>query len=329
MSTINIQVAERAGARLVVGLSGISGSGKTLTALLLAYGMVDGDGSKVGLLCTENRRGRLYASRDTYEKVRDQLGMKSLPKPFLVGDLEPPFSPKRYVDAILQFQQAGVKVLVVDSVSHEWEGIGGCEEIAERGAVRGMKDWKTAKREHREFMNALLQSDMHIIPCIRAREKVKYEKVNGKTEVTPLGILPVCEKNFMFEMTASLMMWDKGRTQTVAKCPEELAHILGREKDYITAADGRALAQWVDGGVQLDPEIEHARNTLRTASAGGMDEYRKAFDSISPKARRALNADGTHESLKTAAEAFDAERLAGQPGGKDLADLNEEIEAGD
>jgi pantothenate kinase-related protein Tda10 len=58
MSTINIQVAERAGARLVIGLSGTSGSGKTLTALLLAYGMVDGDGSKVGLLCTENRRGR-------------------------------------------------------------------------------------------------------------------------------------------------------------------------------------------------------------------------------------------------------------------------------
>lgn len=326
MSTVNIQVAERAGARLVIGLSGVSGSGKTLTALLIAYGMVEGDGSKVGLLCTENRRGRLYASADTYVKVRDQLGMKAMPKPFMVGDLEPPFSPARYVDAILQFQQAGVKVLVVDSVSHEWEGIGGCEEIAERGAVRGMKDWKTAKREHQKFMNALLQSDMHIIVCIRAREKVKYEKINGKTEVTPLGILPVCEKNFMFEMTASLMMWEKGLTQSVAKCPEELASILGREVGHITAADGRALAQWVDNGVVLDPEIEHARNTLRTASAGGMDEYRKAFDQVSAKAKRALAADGTHESLKRAAEAFDKDRRDSQPGGAGLHDLNSVLE---
>jgi hypothetical protein len=79
----------------------------------------------------------------------------------------------------------------------------------------------------------------------------------------------------------------------------------------------------------LDAEIEHARNTLRTASANGLDEYRKAFEAISAKAKRALNADGTHESLKKAAEAFDADRRASQPGGDDLATLNDEIETGD
>jgi len=327
MSVISIQQAERAGARLVISLAGISGSGKTLTGLLLAYGMVNGDGSKVGLLCTENRRGRLYASRDTYEKVRESLGMKEMPQPFMVGDLEPPFSPKRYIEAIMQFQRAGVKVLVVDSVSHEWEGQGGCEDIAVAQNPR-LPDWATAKREHKAFVNTLLQSDMHIIVCCRAREKVKISKDGGKTKVESIGIQPVTEKNFMFEMTASLLMWDEGKTQEVIKCPSELRDILGREKGYITAADGKRLAEWVDGGVALDPEVEHARNTLRTVAQKGVDAYRQAFEAASAKVKRALVADGTHDVLKASAEAFDQQRIAGKPGGAALADLNEEIEAG-
>lgn len=328
MSVINIRKAQRAGARMVVGISGTSGSGKTLTALLLAYGLTNGNGDEVGFLDTENRRGSLYASEDTYRKVQDALGLAALPSPFLVGDLEPPFSPKRYIEAIRAFQAAGVKVLVVDSVSHEWEGTGGCEEIAHAQNPR-LPDWATAKREHKAFMNALLQCDMHVIVCIRAREKVKIEKVNGKTEVTPIGIQPVCEKNFMFEMTASLMMWNEGKSQDVIKCPAELREILGRGEGYITAADGAALRDWVDGGAKVDTAIEHARNTLRTTTEGGVEAYRKAFEALPKRVKKALNDDGSHATLKRAAEDYDRQRAQSKAGGEQLAGLNEDIEAGD
>lgn len=323
MSVINIQKAERAGARLVVCLAGPSGSGKTYTALQLAYGLANFNASKVGLLDTENRRGRLYANilvDDNWEV-----------QPFLVGDMEPPFSPKRYMEAIMEFQRAGVEVLVVDSVSHEWEGTGGCEEIAHAQNPR-LPDWATAKREHKAFMNTLLQSDMHIIVCARAREKVKIDKVfeggKQKTVVQSIGIQPITEKNFMFEMTASLLMCDEGSQQEVIKCPSELRDILGRGNNYITSADGKALREWVDGGAKLDPAIEHARNTLRTIAAQGVDAYRKAFESTSKKVRKALVDDGTHDSLKASAEAFDKQRIDAKPGGAGLASLNEEIDAG-
>lgn len=331
MSVINIQQAERAGARLVLGISGISGSGKTLTALLLAYGMVGGDGSKVGLLCTENRRGRLYADPETYRLVQDQLGLDAPATPFMVGDLEPPFSPARYSEAILAFQRAGVEVLVIDSVSHEWEGIGGCEEIAERGAIRGMKDWKTAKGEHRKFMNTALSCDMHLVACIRAREKVKIERVKGKTEIVPLGIMPVCEKNFMFEMTASMMMWDGGKAREVVKTSgtESIFGGVGHHDGYLTADHGRQLRAWVDGAAALDPEVERTRNTLRTMAAQGMDAYRKAWGQAPAAAKRALVADGTHDSLKASAAAFDADARAAAPGGAGLSDLNDELGAGE
>ena len=316
MSVINIREAKREGARLVIGLAGISGSGKTYTALQLAFGLANFDSRKVGLLDTENRRGSLYANA-----LRDAKGVV---QPFLVGDLEPPFSPRRYVDAIMEFQRAGVEVLVIDSATHEWEGTGGCEEIAHAQNPR-LPDWATAKREHKAFMNAALQCNMHIVFCIRAREKVKIEKVNGRTEVTPLGIMPVCEKNFMFEMTASLMMMDEGRLQDVMKCPAELRDILGRSEGYLTPADGKALRDWVDGGVKIDPEIEHARNTLRTVTEGGVDAYRTAWTKTPKRIRDALLADGTHETLKAAAEAFDRQRIEAKPGGADLADLNDQV----
>jgi len=319
MSVINIQKAERAGARLVVCLAGPSGSGKTFTALQLAYGLANFNASKVGLLDTENRRGRLYSNI-----LVDGNGEI---QPFLVGDMEPPFSPKRYTEAIMEFQRAGVEVLVVDSVSHEWEGTGGCEEIAHAQNPR-LPDWATAKREHKAFMNALLQSDMHIIVCARAREKVKITKIGGKTAVESIGIQPITEKNFMFEMTASLLMCDEGTQQDVIKCPSELRAILGRGSDYITSADGKALREWVDGGAKLDPAIEHARNTLRTIAAQGVEAYRKAFEAASAKIKKALVDDGTHATLKASAEAFDKQRIDAKPGGAGLDSLNQEIDAG-
>ncbi|WP_050991863.1 AAA family ATPase [Bradyrhizobium yuanmingense] len=317
MGVLNIREAKREGARLVVGLAGISGSGKTYTALQLAYGLANFNSRKVGLLDTENRRGSLYAN-----SLVDSDGVV---QPFMVGDLEPPFSPKRYADAILEFQKAGVEVLVIDSVTHEWEGTGGCEEIAHAQNPR-LPDWATAKREHKAFMNALLQSDMHIVVCIRAREKVKMSKDDrGKTVIEPVGIQPVQEKNFMFELTASLMMMNEGQWQDAMKCPAELRDILGRGEGYITAADGKALRAWVDGAVQLDPEVERARNTLKTTSAQGLAALEAAFRALPKKIQKALADDGSIGPLKTAAAAFDQQKIDSKPGGQDLENLNQAV----
>lgn len=315
MAILNIRKAQREGARLVVGISGISGSGKTFTALKLAHGLANFDGAKVGFLDTENRRGSLYA-----DVLRRPDGT---PDQFYIGDLYAPFSPQRYIDAILEFQRAGVEVLVIDSVTHEWEGPGGCEEIATAGNPR-VPRWNDAKREHKRFMTALLQSDMHVIVCIRAREKVRVERVDGKTVIEPLGVLPVCEKNFMFEMTASLMMWDEGRSQQVMKCPSELRAILGRETGYITAQDGARLRAWVDGAKQLDPEVERAKNALRTTTEQGMKALAAAWRELPESIRQAISPSGAcPDEFKLAAQDFDAARS--QSNAAQVDDLNAQV----
>lgn len=259
MGILDIKPAERPGSRVVIGISGQSGSGKTYSALKLARGMVDSP-SEIGFLDTENGRGRLYSN--------------ILDGKFLHADLYAPFSPARYRQAIEEFQKAGVKVLVIDSCSHEWEGEGGCSYIADQPLLNGKKmaDWKRAKAEHKKFMSALLQSNMHIIVCLRARNKTDF---SNPKDPMPLGLHPVCEKDFMFEMTVSMMMYDNGKIQDFTKLPEELRPIFfesGRDSQhhgYIGEAHGRGLIKWVESGVKIDEEFERWRSKLQmTASRG-------------------------------------------------------------
>lgn len=315
MGVLNLRKAEREGARLVIGISGISGSGKTRTALELAYGLANYQAEKIFFIDTENRRGSLYA-----DVLKNEHGDV---QQFWIGDLDAPFSPQRYIDAIRECELAGAEVLIIDSISHEWEGTGGCEEIAT--LANPMKpQWNRAKAEHKRFMNALLQSNMHIIVCIRAREKVKLIKVNGKTEYEPQGIMPVTEKNVLFEMTASMMMWDSGKSQQVMKCPEELLPILGREQGYITAQDGLALRQWVQGGNKLDPKVEAYRNKLRGVTEQGEQYTQECWDKTPPAIRKKLG-DEFKQSLLEAARAYDEQRANANGDAQDVEDLNSQV----
>lgn len=320
MAVINIRKATRNAARLVFGFAGLSGGGKTRTALEFAYGLAGYDLSKVGMIDAENKRGSLYA--DIFEEhpthpTRDQ---------FLIGDLEPPFSPDRYIEAIKEFAKAGVEVLVIDSATHEWEGTGGCEEIATTNKLGGRDNWGLAKQQHKRFMNACLQSDMHIIMCFRAREKVRYDKdANNKQIVVPLGILPVTEKNVMFEMTASLMFFDSGRSRDPLKCPEALLPMIAHDREYLNAADGFAVREWVEGGAKVNREVEAERAKLLAITEQGMDALAKAWGALPAKMKKALSPDGKGcpDDLKQSAIAFDKAKQA--PADEDLDDLNAAI----
>ncbi|MNQ42918.1 hypothetical protein D3C85_566300 [compost metagenome] len=308
MSILNIRPAVREGARLVIGIAGVSGSGKTFTALQMAWGMAKGDASKVGLLDTENKRGSLYSDIlvDKNQKANQ----------FMIGDLYPPFSPQRYSEAIKEFQASGVEVLVVDSGSHEWEGEGGCEDIADDGGK--VANWKKAKREHKRFMNTLLTCDMHIILCLRAREKTSF-KNPAKPE--SLGIQPICEKNVLFEMTASMLIHDQGSFREILKCPADLQGILGKQDGYLGAREGLALRQWVDGGAKLDPEVERARNTILSHTAEGLAKVEELWSALAAKTKKSLGQQFI-DMARSSAQEFDAQAAARNAGDPDDLDMS-------
>lgn len=115
---VTFRKAKRGLSKLRLALSGVSGSGKTYSALLLAKGL----GGRIAVVDTERGSASLYAD------------MPGIPD-FDVLDLEAPFSPERYVEAIRAAESAGYDVLIIDSMSHEWTGKGGCLELADEIAT--------------------------------------------------------------------------------------------------------------------------------------------------------------------------------------------------
>lgn len=286
MSVLNIRPAKRGESKAIIGIAGVSGSGKTYTALLMARGMVD-KASEIGFLDTENKRGSLYAD--------------ILDEPFMIGDLYPPFSPKRYGDAIKEFQEAGVKVLVIDSVSHEWEGEGGCDDIANmKMGKSGMPNWIGAKREHKSFMNTLLQCNMNVICCLRAREKTDFK--NPKEPVS-LGIQPVCEKNFMFEMTASLLMENEGKSQRFLKIPSFLKPAFGDGNGYLGKETGAKIIDWINTGEKEDPEVTRVKSEMLMACETGISGVMALWNTLTTKMQNKMK---PHMAVyKSAAKAYD------------------------
>jgi hypothetical protein len=297
-NVLEIRPAQREGARLVIGLAGWTGSGKTVTAIELAYGLANYDPTKIGFIDTENRRGSLNA-----DILQHSLPPTSVA--FMIGDLVAPFSPQRYIDAIAEFAKTGIEVLVIDSITHEHEGPGGLMDIA--GIDN--KYWNVAKREHKKFVNALLQSDMHIIVCVRARDKISMDRVrddkgNMKTDIQDIGLQPITEKNLMFDMSASLMMHEEGLKQTVLKCPGALRAVLGRTTGYISALDGKCIRDWVDGAKQLDPTVEKFRNRLLSVCEKGAAYIEEAWGKTPQTVQVALGAT-FHGTLTASATAYD------------------------
>lgn len=242
--------AVREQTKLLIALAGASGSGKTYSALQLATGLA-GPGGKIGFIDTEARRALHYASTFRFEHC----------------DMTSPFRPDRFREAIMAGETAGFDVIVIDSFSHEYAGEGGIVDWAAEMEAAGVKspgNWAAPKQSHKKLISRLLQARSHLIFCLRAEDKVKIEKVDQggrmKTVVVPVGWQPVCEKSFMYEMTASFVLSpDAPGVGRPEKLQDQHRHAFP-DGAQIGADAGRLLAEWANGGAapsapRVDPWI--------------------------------------------------------------------------
>lgn len=256
--TYTFRPAVRENAGVLVALAGPSGGGKTYSALRLARGLVGPEGV-IAFIDTEARRATHYA-----DKFK-----------FLHGDLHPPFRPDAYVEAILAAEQTGAGAVVIDSMSHVWSGTGGVldwqEEEVEAAVERAkqlatkkgwefdeyrareankMAAWIKPKMSHKKMMSRLLQCRAHLIFCLRAEEKVKMEKnERNQTVIVPIGWQPICEKNFMYEMTASFLLTDDAPgVPKPIKLQDQHRAFFPTDKP-VSEKSGEQLAAWAGGGV--------------------------------------------------------------------------------
>lgn len=180
-----IRKAQRKSTKIRANLSGPSGSGKTYGALLFAKGLMGGSLDDVAILDTENGSADLYSDLGNYG----------------VQTMEAPFHPDRYIKAIEYFAKEGVKCMIIDSVSHEWDGPGGCLEIHQQLGGR-FDNWKQVTPMHKRFLDAIISSPMHMITTTRRKQDyVLEENSKGKMAPKKVGLKEVQRDGYEYELT--------------------------------------------------------------------------------------------------------------------------------
>jgi len=313
--SFEVKQAVRESVPLLMGLFGASGSGKTYSALRLATGIQKVTGGDVFGIDTEARRMLHYA--DTFRFKHLQF--------------DAPFRSLDYLAAIRHCASQGAKVIIIDSMSHEHESVGGMldyhdkefERLGGREAIN-MLAWKRPKADRRELLNGILQIPASFIFCFRAKEKVKMVKDDkGKQQVVPQGWMPICGDEFAFEMTANCLLlprangvptWasDEPGERVMMKLPIQFQTILS-EPQPLSETIGEQLAQWAAGGAQAAPTKpatveDHSTLLLaaREQAKGGRVLMEGWWKTLKKDQRIALK-DYTTD-LKAIAEEADAKR---------------------
>lgn len=235
--TLQLRKAERKKAKLRIGLGGPSGSGKTYSALLLANGLTDWE--KIVVIDTENGSGELYS----------HLG------PYNVITIQNDFAPERYIEAIKACEQGGMEVIIIDSISHEWEGKGGCLELVEQitqasTSKNSYTSWGKVTPRHQKFIDSILQSPCHVITTVRKKQDYDMSKdSNNKTVITKVGMKEITRDGFEYELTLSLNL-TQNNFASVSKDRTEL--FMNKPEFKIDQKTGKELLAWSESGAEVN-----------------------------------------------------------------------------
>lgn len=222
-----------------IALVGPSGAGKTLSALLMAYG-ITGDWKKVALIDTEHERGRFYAERSDFD-----IGK------FFYAPLYPPYSPDRYIDYVNSAAQivGADGVAIVDSFSHAWDNEGGVIDI-KNGIVkdRQLKSdfpaWDEAGKIQNGLINAILSVPCHTIVTMRTKMAYAMEvNERGKTVPVKIGLAPVQRESTEYEFDVVLQI----NREHIASASKDTT-FLDKWSGVITPELGAQLRDWLDKG---------------------------------------------------------------------------------
>jgi hypothetical protein len=252
---LELKKAQRSKAYLRLGMSAPSGGGKTLGALLIGYGLMkekypDKDDafrwSKIAIVDTENGSGELYVGSEVANVKIGEYTAVTMP---------PPFEADKYTNAIKLCQDAGIEVCIIDSTTHLWSGVGGLLEqqgnIAKRTG-NSYTAWRDITPQHNRFVDAMLQSQMHIIATMRSKQEYVQEKdEKGHTTVRKVGLEPEQRKGMEYEFTTFFEI----DNEHDAFGSKDRSSLFDQKTFRISPETGQKMMKWLMGGTTQEPVV--------------------------------------------------------------------------
>lgn len=234
-----LRKSERKQAKIKMALQGSSGSGKSLSSLLLAKGLSDGDLDKVAVIDSENGSADLYAHLGNYN----------------VLTLSPPFTPEKYIEAISICEKAGMKVIILDSISGVWD-----ELIDYHSKLSGnsFTNWAKVTPRQNAFINKILQADAHIIATMRTKQDYVLQQKDGKYVPEKVGLKAVQRDDVSYEFT---IVFDIDIKHYAVASKDRTNLFSGKSEFQIDASTGKKILEWCNQGVSLEDVQQEIKST--------------------------------------------------------------------
>lgn len=240
---------------LKVLLAGASGSGKSYSALKLATGITNKVGGRIAAIDTEAGRIRYYANEFDFDDLQ----------------LEEPYTPEKYIDAINQAVDGGYSVLIIDSITHEWNYI--IDQVDKIPGSNSYTKWAKLTPRHNKFTEKIIQSPINIIATVRGKDAYVLEQdKNGKQIPKKVGLGYTQRDGLEYEYTVTFNI---DQTNHVSTAQKDNTHLFENRYEMLTEKDGEALYDWANSGEEPAFNATRAQQEiieLATALGGSKNE---------------------------------------------------------
>lgn len=228
---MQLRQSERRKAKIKMALQGSAGSGKTYSSLLLAKGLTNGNLSKVAIIDTENGSADLYANLGNYN----------------VLSLTPPFTPENYIKAIEVCENAGMEVIILDSISQSWE-----ELLDYHSSLAGnsFTNWAKVTPRQNAFIDKILQCNAHVIATMRTKQDYVLNQKDGKFIPEKVGLKAVQRNDLDYEFT---IVFDIDIKHFAVSSKDRTGLFMDKPEFKISAETGKMILDWCNEGVEKVP----------------------------------------------------------------------------
>lgn len=220
---MELHTAERKNSKIKMAVTGSSGSGKTYSALLLANGLTDWD--KIAVIDTENGSANLYAHLGAYQVLP-------------LAD----YKPDSYIKAIEVCEKAGMEVIILDSVTHEWQW---CLDYHSSLPGNSFTNWGKVTPRHDRFIRKILATNAHVIATMRTKQDYVLQDKNGKKVPEKVGLKVVQRDGLDYEFT---LVFDLDINHN-ANASKDRTGLFSEDSLFvITAETGGRILKWCEEG---------------------------------------------------------------------------------
>lgn len=227
--------------RLRAALDGPAGSGKTYSALRWAMWIAAQAGGRVAVISTEPGAAEKYIGENP----------DGIPFDFDVCELTD-FAPTSFTDKILEAGRAGYVVIVIDSLSHAWQGALEIVDKVGKDAYFNKDGWRKITPMHNRLIDAMLRSPAHVIATMRTKTEYVIEqetRASGQIVNIPkkIGLKPIQREGMEYEFD---LVCDVDLTHTMSVSKTRCSRVV----DAVVVKPGpdfiAPVFQWLNEGIE-------------------------------------------------------------------------------